>query len=591
MAKIQLLLAGAGNRQALASLVSEPHTPVTAEEVQEADLHLVDESSFPQYRDELESYKRRKEPVFCPVVLIRRENSPVSVTLPDIESSDRPLVVNDVVTAPVGKQALFRTISNLLVRRAQTKELAMDLKEQNEQLREERRKYQTLVEQSEHGIAVAQDGEFVFVNEQMATIVERDCEALEGMTLESVIAPEYQRLVRRRHQQRTRGESPPTQYEIAVVTPRGEQKDIGLRASRITYDGEPAVLALFRDITAQKERERDLRQFKNAVSHAGHAIMMTDTNGTIEYVNPAFEEMSGYTAAEAIGETPRILKSGDHDEAFYRDLWETILEGEVWTSETVNERKSGERIILNQTIAPIQNGDDEIQGFVAIQDDITDHRLREQQLVVFDRVLRHNLRNKGTAIQGYADILEQTLSDEQSVEHLRTIQDNIDSLLDISEKVHHARQIFADNIEEADSVCGLEAGLERIRDRVESQYTEGNVVIQELPPETVEIDSRVLPGIREFVENGVKHSDASSPQVEIAASVDETTSTISVVDNGSGIPEQEQRVIEAGTEEPLEHGSGLGLWFAYWLVSYVGGDIDIRTSDIGTIVAMTIPIR
>ncbi|MFB6092129.1 MAG: PAS domain S-box protein [Haloquadratum sp.] len=591
MAEIQLLVAGEGNRRALSSLVSERHTPITAEGVGDADLYLVDEPSLPEYRDALEAHKREMEPVFCPVVLIRRENSPISVTLPDIDASERPLVVNEIVTAPVGRQSLFRTVSNLLARRTQTQELATDLREQNERLREERRKYRTLVEQSESGIAVAQDGALVFVNERMATIAERDREALEGTPIEAIVAPDYRELVRKRHQQRLDGESPPSQYEIVIETPAGERKDVGIRASQITYDGEPAVLILFQDITVRKERERGLRQFKNAVEHAGHAILLTDTRGTIEYVNPAFEEMTGYTAEEAIGANPRILKSGTHDEEFYQDLWGTILDGEVWTSETINERKTGERVVLNQTIAPIQDVDGEIQGFVSIQDDITDHRLREQQLVVFDRVLRHNLRNKGTAIQGYADVLERRIDDEESAECLRAIQENIDSLLDISEKAHHARQIFADTLDRGESEIGLESALDRIRERVESQYPDGAVVVDGLPTRSVAIDSRVTPAIREFVENGIKHSDASPPRVDISASIDGTTGTITVDDNGSGIPDQERRVIEVGTEEPLEHGSGLGLWFAYWLVSYVGGDVDIRSSDDGTTVAVTIPVR
>ncbi|MFD1600748.1 PAS domain S-box protein [Halobellus rarus] len=588
MAEIQLLLAGAGNRRAISSLLADRHTPVVADEIRDVPLYLVDEPSFLEHRDALKRHKRAQDPVFCPVVLIRRENASTTVTLPDITTSERPLVVNEVVTAPVGKQALFRTVSNLLVRRAQTEELATDLQERNERLREERRKYQTLVEQSESGIAVAQNGEFAFANERMREIAERD--SLIGVPVENIVAPEYRTVVRDRYRKRVAGEQLPTQYEVAIETPAGGRKDIDLRASRISYDGAPAVLVLFQDVTRRKERERDLRKFESAVEHAGHAIIITDTDGTIEYVNPAFEEMTGYAAEEAIGANPRILKSGDHGEAFYRELWQTILDGEVWTSETVNERKSGERIVLNQTISPIQDADGEINGFVAIQDDITDHRLREQQLVVFERVLRHNLRNKGTAIRGYADVLKRSLGDEASTAHLDAIQENVQSLLDISEKAHHVRQIFTDRIE-ADGDCALESALERLRDRVGSAYPDAEISLEGELGQSVEIDARVTPAFRELVENAVKHSDAPSPRVAITVAVGDATATVTVVDNGSGIPDHERRVIEAGTEDPLEHGSGLGLWFAYWLVSYVGGDIDIQASPEGTAIGVTVPLR
>jgi PAS domain S-box-containing protein len=122
-----------------------------------------------------------------------------------------------------------------------------------------------------------------------------------------------------------------------------------------------------------------LRSFKRAVEQAGHSIYITDTDGTIRYVNPAFEATTGYTAEEAFGARPTMLKSGEHDETFYEDLWEAILSGEVWQSEIVNERKNGDRYVVNQTIAPIQV-DGEIVRFVAVNADITDRRVWRRRL-------------------------------------------------------------------------------------------------------------------------------------------------------------------------------------------------------------------
>lgn len=120
--------------------------------------------------------------------------------------------------------------------------------------------------------------------------------------------------------------------------------------------------------------------FKRAVEHAGHTIVVTDVDGTIQYVNPAFEEMTGYSREEALGENPRILQSGEHDEEFYEDMWETILAGDVWTAEVVNEHKCGELYTVNQTIAPITDDEDRITGFVAVNDDITERKENERDL-------------------------------------------------------------------------------------------------------------------------------------------------------------------------------------------------------------------
>lgn len=124
---------------------------------------------------------------------------------------------------------------------------------------------------------------------------------------------------------------------------------------------------------------RRARGFERAVEHAGASIYLTDADGTIEYVNPAFEDQTGYARDEAVGRNPRILKSGEHGEAFYRNLWETIDAGRVWEGELVNARKDGERYQIEQTIAPVmENGS--IERFVAVNHDITDLKRLEDQL-------------------------------------------------------------------------------------------------------------------------------------------------------------------------------------------------------------------
>lgn len=111
--------------------------------------------------------------------------------------------------------------------------------------------------------------------------------------------------------------------------------------------------------------------------NAGHSIYVTDTEGTILYVNPAFEKTTGYSREEAVGENPRILQSGKHSDAFYQNLWETILSAEVWRDEILNRRKNGELYYVEQTISPIQDEAGNISGFVAINVDVTRRHTQE----------------------------------------------------------------------------------------------------------------------------------------------------------------------------------------------------------------------
>jgi len=131
----------------------------------------------------------------------------------------------------------------------------------------------------------------------------------------------------------------------------------------------------------------EARRFQRAVEQAADAVFITDVEGTIEYVNPSFESLTGYAASEAVGRNPRILKSGEQSREYYESMWESILDGEVWEGEVVNERKSGERYHAEQTVAPITDETGDIEGFVAIQRDITEQRERERELRQAERRL------------------------------------------------------------------------------------------------------------------------------------------------------------------------------------------------------------
>lgn len=153
-----------------------------------------------------------------------------------------------------------------------------------------------------------------------------------------------------------------------------------IHATRIKVGNDYFQLESIENIRSELTRRKELRSFKKAVVHAGHAVLMTDVNGTIQYANPAFEKITGYQAEEVIGKTPRILKSGRHGEQFYEELWETILTGKVWKGELVNRHKNGTLYHLRQTIAPILNDEGDIIRFVAINTDITHEKNRLQEI-------------------------------------------------------------------------------------------------------------------------------------------------------------------------------------------------------------------
>ncbi|WP_210424025.1 bacterio-opsin activator domain-containing protein [Halorussus ruber] len=129
-----------------------------------------------------------------------------------------------------------------------------------------------------------------------------------------------------------------------------------------------------------REANEELRGFRKAVEHAGHAIFLTDDDGTIEYANPAVESVTGYDPEEVVGEDPSLWKSGEHDESFYADLWGTITDGEVWDGEIINEHRDGDLRWVDMTIAPITDGAGEADRYVAVDTDVTERKERELRI-------------------------------------------------------------------------------------------------------------------------------------------------------------------------------------------------------------------
>ena len=156
------------------------------------------------------------------------------------------------------------------------------------------------------------------------------------------------------------------------------------------------------------------RRLSAALEQAGEAVMITDTQGTIQYVNPAFERITGYSQVDAVGQNPRMLKSGEQDAAFYRDLWTTISSGEVWHGRLVNKRKDGTRYTVDTTITPVRDEGGRVVNHISLQRDVThDLQLEEQyrQAQKMEAVGRltagiaHDFNNLLTAINGFAELI------------------------------------------------------------------------------------------------------------------------------------------------------------------------------------------
>jgi len=162
--------------------------------------------------------------------------------------------------------------------------------------------------------------------------------------------------------------------EFIINRKDGRQVAVEIRAFPIAIGNQPMVLGVARDISQRKQAEDQLRKLSRAVEQSPTTIVITDVAGNIEYVNPKFTELTGYSAAEAIGNNPRILKAGDMPPAVYRKLWKTITAGKEWRGEMHNRKKNGEMFWETSSISPVMNAEGEITHFLAIKEDITERK-------------------------------------------------------------------------------------------------------------------------------------------------------------------------------------------------------------------------
>jgi two-component system, cell cycle sensor histidine kinase and response regulator CckA len=164
-----------------------------------------------------------------------------------------------------------------------------------------------------------------------------------------------------------------------------------------------------------------LRTLYGAIEQAADLVVITDSAGTIEYVNPAFEKLTGYSRPEVIGQTPRILKSGEQGPDLYRELWKTIRAGEIYRGVLVNRKKSGESFIVEKTITPVRNADGKVAHFISNDRDLSERRRLEAALFQAQKMdaigllaggVAHDFNNLLMVISSYAELMQDSIGPE-----------------------------------------------------------------------------------------------------------------------------------------------------------------------------------
>ena len=196
-------------------------------------------------------------------------------------------------------------------------------------------------------------GRIVYVNEATCRSLGRSREELLSLTI-SDIDPDIPPGAWEKSWERVKAAGSIT-FEACHITKLGQAFPVEVTANYLEFGGKEYSFTFARDIAQRKEAERQINLQVTALKAAANGIVITDQNGQILWANPAFTRLTGYETGEVAGRTPSVLKSGNQDENFYKELWQTIMSGEVWQGELVNRRKDGSLYTEEMTITPVRD--------------------------------------------------------------------------------------------------------------------------------------------------------------------------------------------------------------------------------------------
>ncbi len=385
-----------------------------------------------------------------------------------------------------------------------------------------------------------------------------------------------------------------------------------------TKEGEKQIISTVEDITERKNAEGKLRKLSRAVEQSPITVVITDTNGNIEYVNPKFSQITGYSYEEAIGQNPRILRSGQTPPEEYKRLWDTITSGGEWVGEFDNKKKNGEIYVESASITPISDLNGNITHFLAVKEDITDRKKAEEKLATFaeelewnnlllakakeeaeeatnlkDRflsLLAHDLKNPLSSIIGFLELIYEDeahpvpASQKQMFEILINSAKNMNRMI---EETLESSRLRSGQIELNPVFIDIHSLCQSVLDQLLHLAGEKGVELCNEVPKGSRIyaDLTLFPRvIQNLVSNAVKFCrKGGSVKIFVPQ---EVKSTIAIKDTGVGISEENlpdlfKSDVKTSTHGTAgEKGTGLGLPFAYDIMQAHGGQLTVE-SEVG----------
>ncbi|KJU84274.1 sensory box histidine kinase/response regulator [Candidatus Magnetobacterium bavaricum] len=375
-------------------------------------------------------------------------------------------------------------------------------------------------------------------------------------------------------------------------------------------DGKPLYYEGFvNDVTECKQAEEQLIKLSSAIVQSPVAVVITDLKGRIDFVNPKFVTMTGYTRDEVMGKTPNMLQSGSTPRAIYVDLWKSITAGNTWHGELLNKRKNNTFYWNNITISPIRDAEGNITHYLSVNEDITERKEIEEALKKakeasevankakseFLANITHEIRTPMNAIIGMTEFVLDTELKKQQRDYLDLVLTSANSLLTILNSILDFSKIEAGKLDIESIAFDIYPLVENIFDTLSMQAHKKGIELYcrikpNVPTRLIGDPARLSQVIINIVGNAIKFTEEG----EVAAivniepdSLDGNTIMLhfSVSDTGIGIQQDKIDYIFStfsqadGSTTRKYGGTGLGLTISRQLVSLMGGDIWVESKE------------
>ncbi len=373
----------------------------------------------------------------------------------------------------------------------------------------------------------------------------------------------------------------------------------------------PLIKTVVRQVGYVWERcaaEEEMRKLSSAVEQSPAVVVITDTDGTIEYVNPRFTNMTGYTAEEAIGQNPRILQpDGAQSQGFYEELWATLQAGERWRGEFCNKRKDGTLFWEAASISPIRNSDGDITHYVAVKEDITERKRLDKELREakdqaetatraksdFLANMSHEIRTPMNAIIGMTHLALQTELTPKQEDYLQKVDTSANALLGIINDILDFSKIEAGKLDMEVIDFSLDDVLNNVANLIAVKAQDKGVELlfrraADVPRDLRGDPLRLGQVLTNLANNAVKFTDTGEIVISVSVEQDsggEVTLEFAVRDTGVGMtPEQAAKLFQpfsqADTSTTRKYGgTGLGLSICKRLTEMMNGRIWVESEQ------------